>query len=550
LRTAQTVRLPRAALVALQIGAIVVVLAALPFRAFELDRFFVPKELTLHLAAAVAGGLALAAARDGAWRRWRLADWALAGFLALGALSALLAENRWLAARSLAISVSAAAVFWTARALARSGRSRPLVLALATAVTIGAATSLLQAYGMDSDYFSINRAPGGTFGNRNFVAHIAAIGLPLVVYCALTARRSIGALASAIALGIVAAALVLSRSRAAWLAIAAGLVPPLLAILRARSLNAPSLHAARRRLVVLAGAVGVLTALLLPNSLRWKSDSPYMDSVKGVVDYRQGSGAGRLVQYENTLQMALDHPALGVGPGNWPVWYPRYASRRDPSLGEDGMTSNPWPSSDWAAHLAERGIAATILLALVLVAAALNAVRALLSARTADETLLPAALGSVLVATLVVGAFDAVLLLAAPALLVWASIGALWPEPPPSRSGSGATGATRERPRRLAVAFVVIALLFAARSASQAVAMSFADEGASHASIARAATADPGSYRLQIWLARGDERRGRCKDLRIHARAALALFPSAAEPRRLLAGCGVTVPRLPKLGGS
>ena len=80
--------------------------------------------------------------------------------------------------------------------------------------------------------------------------------------------------------------------------------------------------------------------------------------------------------------------------------------------------------------------------------------------------------------------------------------------------------------------------------------MSFADEGASHASIARAATADPGSYRLQIWLARGDERRGRCKDLRNHARAALALFPSAAEPRRLLAGCGVTVPRLPKLGGS
>jgi O-antigen ligase len=540
---------PRAALVALQVGAIVVVLAALPFRAFELDRFFVPKELTLHLAAAIGGGLALAAARVGSWRRWRLADWALAGFLVLGAASALFAENRWLAVRSLGISVSGAAVFWTARALAASGRSRPLLLALATAVTLGAATSLLQAYGVDSDYFSINRAPGGTFGNRNFIAHVAAIGLPLVVYCALTARRSVGALASAIALGVVTAALVLSRSRAAWLAVGAGLVPPLLAILRARALSAPPLHAARRRLVVLAGAIGVLAALLLPNTLRWKSDSPYIDSVKGVVDYRQGSGAGRLVQYQNTLQMALDHPLLGVGPGNWPVWYPRYASRRDPSLGEDGMTSNPWPSSDWAAHLAERGIAAVLMLALVLIAAGLNAVRALAAARTADETLLPAALGSVLVATIVVGAFDAVLLLAAPALLIWASIGALWPEPPASRGGGG-SGATREKPRRLALAFVVVTLLFAVRSASQAVAMAFSDEGATGASIARAAVVDPGSYRLQIWLARGDDRRGRCKELRAHARAALDLFPSAPEPRRLLARCGVTVPRLRKLAGN
>ena len=356
-----------------------------------------------------------------------------------------------------------------------------------------------------------------------------------------------GALFSAIALGVVAAALVLSRSRAAWLAVAAGLVPPVIAILRARALSAPPLHAARRRLVVLAGAVGVLAALLLPNTLRWKSDSPYIDSVKGVVDYRQGSGAGRLVQYENTLHMALDHPALGVGPGNWPVWYPRYASRRDPSLADDGMTANPWPSSDWAAHLAERGIVAVVLLALVLLAAAMNAVRALAAARTAEETLLPAALGSVLVATLVVGAFDAVLLLAAPALLVWASLGALWPEPPATRSGGAAAGATRMKPRRLALAFAAVALLMAARSAAQAVAMGLSDEGDSRASIARAAAVDPGSYRLQIWLARGDDRRGRCKDLREHARAALDLFPSAPEPRRLLARCGVTVPRLKKL---
>ena len=34
---------------------------------------------------------------------------------------------------------------------------------------------------MQSEYFSLNRSPGGTFGNRNFVAHLAAIGLPVIL---------------------------------------------------------------------------------------------------------------------------------------------------------------------------------------------------------------------------------------------------------------------------------------------------------------------------------------------------------------------------------
>src|SRR5215217_6260742 len=39
----------RLALRALQAGAVLVVLAAATYKVFELDRFFVPKELTLHL---------------------------------------------------------------------------------------------------------------------------------------------------------------------------------------------------------------------------------------------------------------------------------------------------------------------------------------------------------------------------------------------------------------------------------------------------------------------------------------------------------------------
>ena len=43
----------RVAARALSIGTVAVVVAALPYKVFELDRYFVPKELVLHLAAFV-----------------------------------------------------------------------------------------------------------------------------------------------------------------------------------------------------------------------------------------------------------------------------------------------------------------------------------------------------------------------------------------------------------------------------------------------------------------------------------------------------------------
>ena len=64
--------------------------------------------------------------------------------------------------------------------------------------------------------------------------------------------------------------------------------------------------------------------------------------------------------------MAVAHPVFGVGPGNWAVEYPKFASRNDPSLNDEGMTSNPWPSSDWVAFVAERGFAAVVVYALAL----------------------------------------------------------------------------------------------------------------------------------------------------------------------------------------
>src|SRR4029079_11642632 len=78
-----------------------------------------------------------------------------------------------------------------------------------------------------------------------------------------------------------------------------------------------------------------------------------------------------------SLAMTRAHPAFGVGPGNWSVLYPKFASRHDQSMSQsvEATRYNPWPSSDWAAFLSERGVLGCLLLALVMVGLMIRAVR-------------------------------------------------------------------------------------------------------------------------------------------------------------------------------
>jgi O-antigen ligase len=415
----------RATLRALQLGALAVVLVAVTDRAFELDRFFVPKELTLHLTALIAGLLSAAMFRRVALT-W--VDLLLAGYLVLTLLSSLAADDGPAAARAATISASGVVVFWVARSLRGAGLARPLIRALALAVVVGSAMALVQAYGVRSDFFSVNRAPGGTMGNRNFVAHMAAFGLPLVIFASLRAWRTAGYVLGGLGVPVVLATLVLTRSRAGWLAFAAVVIIILGGMLLSRALRRDRLTWARLAGILLLMGLGLAAALLVPNSLRWRSDNPYLDSVTGIANYQDGSGRGRLVQYNRSLRMALDRPLLGVGPGNWSAVYPDYAAPGDPSLSRanPGRTANPWPSSDWVAFFSERGFPAAALLALALLGLMASALRRLLGARDEEEGMAALALLAILAGTVVAGLFDAVLLLAVPTLLMWAAVGALW----------------------------------------------------------------------------------------------------------------------------
>jgi O-antigen ligase len=519
------------ALLVLQAGATGVVLAALPYQLFQLDRYTFSKELVLLVAATAAAVLCLSGARR---LSVFLVDALLAAYLLFSLLSALVASNGWLAARALGVSLAGAALFWAARSVARSGRARPLLAALAAAVVVGAVTGLVQAYGlMDSSLASLTRAPGGTFGNRNFMAHMVAIGMPVLLLVSLEARRKRDSVFGTIGIGLAAAALVLSRSRAAWLGAA---VSTLFLVVEGlwigRLWDDQQL---RRRVVRLGGLAvgGLLLALVLPNRLNWTSDSPYLDSLAGVANYKEGSGRGRLIQYGNTLGMAADHPLLGVGPGNWPVHYPRYMSPGDPSFDPDDIIpTNPWPSSDWMATLAERGVPASLCLLLVGAAIALGAWARVRRGSRYVPSLGDLTIVATLIAVVVVGALDAVLLLPAPTLFVWTTVGSL-------ASGArpiGEIALTPGRRRALVAIVAIVGGILILRSSAQVVAMGLSD-GGSRRQMELAAAIDPGSYRIQMVLAQQYRAARRCDLARPHAERAAALFPNHPAPKALLKAC-------------
>jgi O-antigen ligase len=521
--------LPSPALPVLQAGAVLVVLAALPYPWFQLDRYTFAKELVLLAAALAATLLSLGSARR---VRLFMVDALIVGYLALSVVSSLPATNGWAAARASGVSLAGAALFWSARTVARAGHARPLLVALAAAVVLGAATGLIQAYGlMASDLASLARAPGGTFGNRNFMAHLVALGLPLLLMLTVEARRPMFVLGS-VGLAIAIGALVLSRSRAAWLGAAACLTFLAVEGLWAGRLwEDPQL---RRRVTALAGIAlaGLLLALTLPNRLNWRSDSPYLDSLAGVANFRQGSGRGRLIQYGNTARMAVEHPVLGVGPGNWPVHYPRYMSRGDPSFdADDVIPTNPWPSSDWMAIVSERGLPALVLLILAGTTVGLGAwARARGGARPpslADLTIV-----ATLIAIVIVGAFDAVLLLPAPAYFVWTTFGALTSTARPARE---LPLAARTR-RRVTLAVAAVGGLLVARALAQVIALAIASGGDRDAREL-AARVDPASYRIHIALAQDWRRAGRCDRALPHAERARDLFPNYPAPHVVLRAC-------------
>jgi O-antigen ligase len=501
-------------------GAFAVVLASVPSVVFDLERYLVPKALALYLTALGLLALGFPSLRA---PRWGVSEWLAIAFVVWSAASGAFALNRWLALEAWGIGLSSIVLLLATRELARH-HPWPLLAGVLAAAVLGAALGVAQAYGVDWEWLADARPPGATFGNRNFLAHLSVLAVPPLAVTVVGIRRRRWLAPALLGIAILAAAVILTRSRAAWLGGIGGVASAGLTLLLVRRTQRPP--RARMTAVLLALALATAAAVFVPNRLDWTTDSPYAETLSRLADYSGGSGRGRLIQYGNSLQLVRENPLLGVGPGNWLVHYPRVTSDGDPSFARHQLIpTNPWPSSDWVAFLTERGLLGALFL---LAAGAVGASRAYTRARRGEpeDSLAAAALVGMLAAALIAGTFDAVLLLAAPSYLVWATLGLLLPEPRRAVPWSPASGARKLLRRSTGLLLLIVA----AEAASHTAAIAATAQSRNRQTLGRAARLAPGEHRLQLLLAE----QGDCRA----AARARDLMPHPSRAQELARRCG------------
>lgn len=483
------------------------------------DNFIVPKLLVLTAAAFAAAGLLLAEARSVRFERM---DGLLLICLVLLIPSTLSAVSQGYAVAAAAAFAASLILFWVSRSLAATGRRSELVGMAVIAIGLLVVSGLLEAYlGLALS----SRPPGGTIGNRNRLAHLAVMGLPsLALLTAWTRGRvAVGAFVGLSAMS--GAVILLSRSRGAWLAlVAVVLVGSLLLAARVWRRQPLSTRArARLTLHVVSVLVGGTLALLLPNRLEWVSSNPYRDSALTLIDYRDGTGAGRLVEYRNTIAMIGNSPWLGVGPGNWRVHYPTYTSEEDPNLLPGIVPVRRYPQSEWLGGAAERGLPSSLAL-IAFFGLLLRRWAAGLTREGSGRKAAYCASGILtIVAVGVVGLFDPVIQTPVAGFIVPVLLGAMAavPAPPPAIRPARAARAA------MVVGTLVIGVVLVSAQVRNVWGTYLYARNPTLESLERAARIDPGSYTIMALTASLLVERGQCEAAAPYVVAARGMYPTA-----------------------
>jgi hypothetical protein len=331
-------------------------------------------------------------------------------------------------------------------------------------------------------------------------------------------------------LALVACALVLTRTRSAWLAalvLACGLVASGIGRLVRRS---PATEEGRWRFarLVAASAVGVAIAVSLPTTLRWRSAHPYQDSLVHLVDRSTPSAAGRLVQYATTWRMASANAGLGVGPGNWAAQYLSYAERGDRTVRHGLTPVNRLPNSDLLGFAAERGLVAF---------GALGYLAFLLARRGGPSGSLRTLRRATLLAVAIMASLDAVLQTPAALLIVAWVLGTSSASTVRERARAGSSTV---QPQSSRMAFAVVAIALAGASvpaASRIAALQLASHARGSDDLDRAARLDPGDVGLRLSAAESWIADGRCDRARGHLDAVTRFSPASPALGELEARC-------------
>ena len=270
------------------------------------DRFRVLEADVAPLEAVVGGGavgyLAYVATRRERIR-FRAADWMFAlllGFIALSTLGPVDDSDRF---RELLFWGALGVVFYAVGRHVRSRRDLSLLLvALAGSTLLEASLALFEYLDRWSDRFSLLEGaivyplPQGTMGHPNALAQFLVLGVLVVLALSLAERRGLRTFGLAVA-GVGSLALLVTFSRASWIAMAVGL----LVYLVDRRTRVPAL-AAGALIAVSAGGLAVFNG----GAIGARISSLFSGRLDDLSDFR-------LELVRRGARVAADHPFTGSG---------------------------------------------------------------------------------------------------------------------------------------------------------------------------------------------------------------------------------------------
>jgi len=246
------------------------------------------------------------------------------------------------------------------------------ILAFARVMLLPITVSLVGALAMvlfRTPLFSDANPFGSAIGLKNSLSVFLAQCLPLVFIALHDLEQRPGPRSRALRAGVFILlscaywVVFSSRTRSAWWILLFYFLALLLmwAYTRERNLGRTLLR------MSLAGLVGVVLLIAVPNALVWTSRTPYWDSVATLFSFTHSSG--RVQLWRVGLRMLASHPWLGIGAGRYPALWRGYIGDADVDARVFAFLRPDLPIlNDYLQFAIENGVASMLILLLVAVA--------------------------------------------------------------------------------------------------------------------------------------------------------------------------------------
>lgn len=195
----------------------------------------------------------------------------------------------------------------------------------------------------------------GPLGDPNFFAQILVMAVPIALFAGWESRRDRVRWAAFVAAGLIIGAILLTYSRGGMLALGIVLVLALIA------------HRVDKRRMIAGGAALLLFLLLLPARFteRFITIEQILPGSKETL-HPDSSFQKRRLLTATAWEMFKDRPILGVGAGNYTVWFDHYAERVGSAAREyDDPGERHYPHSLYLEIAAESGLAGLAIFAVV-----------------------------------------------------------------------------------------------------------------------------------------------------------------------------------------